>query len=113
MTLTQRKRKARPAHYARKDARKRIYRELYGIQGELQGRKTNHPATDETRRFDTFWSYQNAVHVFETNVDIAQFTLAERGLLERRLDSLRNYKQRSKEMAEIAATIDAVVSTLK
>lgn len=111
-TLTERKRHKRPAHYARKDARTRIYRQLYGIQGEVKGLRTNHPETDETRRLNTFWTFQNALHVYEANVDIAEFTVNERAVLERRLDSLRRYKPKTKEQGEIAQVINIIVSTL-
>ena len=92
MTLTERKRKARPERYIRKDARKRIYRELYGISGELEGKRSNVPAIDETRRFHSFWSHQQAVQVFESNIDNAQLTLAQKAECEARLDILKRFK---------------------
>lgn len=92
MTLTERKRKAYPERYIRKDARTRIYRELYGMQDGRPGRKSNHPEVDETRRFNTFWSHQLAVQVFEDNINAAMLTSAQRAELERRLDLLKRFK---------------------
>jgi hypothetical protein len=92
MTLTERKRNAYPERYIRKDARKRIYRELYGISGSLNGWRSNVPALDETRRFHSFWTYRQAVQVFEDNIDAAMLTSAQRAECEKRLDSLQRFK---------------------
>jgi hypothetical protein len=113
MTLTERKRHAHPERYIRKDARTRIYRELYGISGEERGKRTNYPATDETRRLSTFWTYQNAQHVYEANKDLAEFTSNERKVCEQRLEVLRYYKPRSATQIETSDIINAMVSTLK
>lgn len=91
-TLTVVKRDARPVYYTRKDARTRIYRELYGNQGRERGYKTNHPETDETRQFNSFWSHQQAEHIYKTNMDAAGFTAIERINLEKRLDVLKQFK---------------------
>jgi hypothetical protein len=111
-TLTECKRDARPVYYARKDARNRIYRELYGQQGTERGRRTNVPAIDETRRLSAFWSYQNALHVYEANKTMAEFTSNETATLERRLEQLRHYKPKTNAEREVSEIIDAYVSTL-
>lgn len=92
MTLTMLKRIAHPERYIRKDARKRIYRELYGISGELKGKRSNVPAIDETRRFHSFWSHQQAVQVYESNIDDARLSVAQRAECEARLDLLKRFK---------------------
>lgn len=92
MTLTERKRRAYPERYARKDARKRIYRELYGVSGVLRGKRSNVPVLDETRQISHFWSYRQAVQVFEDNIDAAALTSAQRAECERRLDLLKRFK---------------------
>jgi hypothetical protein len=113
MTLTERKRHDHPERYIRKDARKRIYRELYGQSGEERGLRTNVPATDETRRLSSFWSYQNAEHVYKANFVDAMFTAVETATIERRFEQLRHYKPRSATQIETSHIIDAMVSTLK
>lgn len=112
MSLTEHKRNARPDHYIRKDARTRIYRELYGISGEHHGKRSNIPALDETRRLSSFWTYQNAEHVYKANFVDAQFTYNETAAIERRLDVLRHYKPRTATQIETSQIIDAMVSTL-
>jgi hypothetical protein len=92
MTLTEHKRKTHPERYIRKDARCRIYRELYGINSEIKGKRSNVPALDETRRFHSFWSHQQAVQVYESNIDNAQLTSAQRAECEQRLDLLKRFK---------------------
>ena len=91
-TLTEYKRDNFPKRYVRKDARCRIYRQLYGISGELKGRRSNEPALDETRRFNSFWSYQQALAIYNEDVDAAKFTAAQRAEFKRRLDQLKQFK---------------------
>lgn len=92
MTLTERKRLDHPERYARKDARRAIYRELYGIAGDMKGTRSNIPALDETRRLSSFWTYQNAEYVYKANYVDAMFTAIETAVIERRFDQLRHHK---------------------
>jgi hypothetical protein len=92
MTLTERKRHKFPKRYIRKDARTRIYRELYGMADAQKGRRSNIPVLDETRRFNTFWSHQEAESIYKHYVDDAQFTKAERNECDQRLEQLKRFK---------------------
>ena len=91
-TLTEYKRDQTSARYAYKDARCRLYRVLYGIQGELKGKRSNVPATDETRHFHSFWTYRDAERVFNEEIDGCKFDQAQRAECERRLELLKRFK---------------------
>jgi len=89
---TSAKRALFPARYARKDARTRIYRALYGEANtrDPQGR----PELNETRKLPELFSFLGAEELFKANLETANFSPAQRAVLERRLETLRTYKPR-------------------
>lgn len=93
MSLTRNKRNRFALRYIHKDARTAIYRALYGYAGREGSKRSNDPAQDETRSFTDHWNYQDAEKVFAANINAAMFAAAQRAHLERRLDTLRHYKQ--------------------
>lgn len=89
MTTTAEKRKAFPTRYARKDARTRIYRALFG---KSEWRFAKDPVDDNSRKLPTYWDHQTATKVFESNIEIAAFDPARRTQLQHRLNSLKHYQ---------------------
>lgn len=89
--LTRKLRARFPLRYARKDARSRIYRVLYGIQHRQSFNDPVRDAQEGIRHLSTFWSYPAAERVFKDNIEAAEFPKKQRVDLENRLASLKLY----------------------
>jgi hypothetical protein len=94
MTLTERKRLKHPERYARKDARRMIYRALYGKSEAtlIRAKRQNDPALDETRKLPYHWTYSQAEQTFNDWIDAAQLSVTHVAVLRHRLEQLRHHK---------------------
>lgn len=104
MTLTAKKREARPAKYAIKDRRTKVYRALYGYP--VNDDKGS-PETNETRKLPEDFNFAHADSVFaslaETQVTLEDgrkvevsnglFPAQRYELLKRRLETLRRFRK--------------------
>lgn len=85
-----------------------IYTALFGksehtING--RGKRPNLPELDATRRLPYHWDWENTNHTFLTNIEGANFSLARREQLEKRLHQLKSHKPDSSENRDWSAEI--------
>lgn len=94
MSLTESKRLKHTARYARKDARRNIYRALYGKSEATyyRDKRQNDPTLDFSRKLPYHWDWESAKAIFNKEIDLAAFSQDRKALLEQHLEKLKHYK---------------------